>query len=255
VHFTFDANTGSDETVGIFVETNPNVNGVPLDSGDEIGAFAPDGLCVGGVVWQRKNTALAVHGYDSDFKIPGIHPGEIIGYRFWKQSDGLEYQAVPVYSRGSPVYEHNGICILSSLTASEPLPVELSKFEVSLVLGRTVEIVWRTESETNCYAFRIERRLEGAVEWTPVAMIPGQGTKPTGTDYSYIDTAPADGTFYYRIVQVDSDGTEAAYSAPPVTVAAVPMPMPTPQDKKRVPYWVVGFGIALLIAIAYILFS
>ena len=54
-HFTFTSITGNNATVGIPAGVNPNINGIPLEIGDEIGAFTPAGLCVGATVWN--NTA------------------------------------------------------------------------------------------------------------------------------------------------------------------------------------------------------
>jgi hypothetical protein len=260
MHFQFTSSTGNNAQVVIPVSANPNVGDTPLEAGDEIGAFNPTGLCCGAVAWigATQNVALCVWGAEPIGNMPGMADGDVIAFKIWRQFDNQEYTVGAVMYVSSPGYSTDGRyhpnAIMAVASFSAPLPVQLSMLEVSVIGGRTVEVAWRTESETNCYAFRIERRLANATEWTPVAMIPGQGTKATGTDYSYVDTAPTDGIFYYRIIQVDSDGTEAAYSAPPVRIAAVPTPTPTPEEKKGVPYWVIAIGIFLVVAIAYILF-
>jgi hypothetical protein len=126
VHFKFVRNTGNNATVGIPLSAQPSVNGVPLEVGDEIGAFTPAGLCVGAVVWEQKNTALTVWGDDEMTpEVDGIKPGEQISYRIWKRSTDREYQATATYSLGDGIYQPNAIFILSSLSA-RLTPVEIS---------------------------------------------------------------------------------------------------------------------------------
>jgi hypothetical protein len=126
VHFKFVRNTGNNATVGIPLSAQPSVNGVPLEIGDEIGAFTPAGLCVGAVVWEQKNTALTVWGDDEmTQEVDGIKPGEQISYRIWKRSTDREYQATATYSLGDGIYQPNAIFILSSLSA-RLTPVEIS---------------------------------------------------------------------------------------------------------------------------------
>jgi hypothetical protein len=264
MHFQFTSMTGNNAQVAIPVSANPNVGGTPLEPGDEIGAFSPTGLCCGAVAWigGTQNVALCVWGAEPIGNMPGMADGDKIAYKIWRQSDNKEYPVdVVIYSDHDPVnpsvrfptdgtYHANAFMAVDSF--SGPLPVQLSQLEFSVIGGRTVEVAWRTESETNCYAFRIERRLTDASEWSPVAMIPGQGTKVGVTDYSYVDTAPSDGIFEYRLIQVDLSGKETVYSAPAVTIAAVPTP--ATEEEGGIPYWVIALAVFVIGALAYIIF-
>ena len=59
-YFDFISNTGNDANIVIPASISPNVAGVPLSRGDEIGVFTADGLCVGAIVWRGRNAAIAV---------------------------------------------------------------------------------------------------------------------------------------------------------------------------------------------------
>src|SRR3972149_5418300 len=121
-HFTFTSSTGNNATVAIPTSANPNIDGTPLATGDEIGVFTPGGLCVGAVVWAGSNTAVTVWG-DNDITptVDGIQEGEQIYYRLWRQATNTEYTAVTAaYLQGNGVYALNGLYVLSSLSAIGP---------------------------------------------------------------------------------------------------------------------------------------
>ena len=86
-------------------------------------------------------------------------------------------------------------------------PVELIAFDAE---PRTsdVKLEWSTATEVNNEQFIIERSLNG-VFFETLTSLRGQGTTETVTNYEAIDTRPLRGTSYYRLKQVDFDGTSA----------------------------------------------
>ena len=104
-----------------------------------------------------------------------------------------------------------------TVTYSGPLPVELAEFGVSAVNGDAV-LAWRTASEKNNDRFEVERSVTGT-EFTRVGEMAGQGSSSQPQTYGFRDAAAIrfGTTIYYRLRQVDRDGT-AAYS-PVRTVA------------------------------------
>jgi hypothetical protein len=90
--------------------------------------------------------------------------------------------------------------------AVNPLPVQLSRFSAQRQ-GSAVAVNWATASEVNSAHFEVQRSLDGR-EFVTVATVAAQGgTRPTS--YSALDrTAPAT-LLYYRLRQVDRDGTSA----------------------------------------------
>jgi hypothetical protein len=122
-HFTFASNTGSNATLAVPTTASPNIQGVPLEAGDEIAVFTPEGLCVGATVWQPNNNAVIVLWGDNDQTpdIDGLRPGEQMQFCVWKKLTNTGNGDVSVsYSSGSGTFAANGIYVLTSLTANAP---------------------------------------------------------------------------------------------------------------------------------------
>jgi len=85
------------------------------------------------------------------------------------------------------------------------LPVELSSFEAATDNGKAL-LSWTTESETNNDYFQIERSGDGR-SWQSIGRVNGEGTSLAPTDYQFVDPSPNSGTNYYRLRQVDFDGS------------------------------------------------
>ncbi len=91
----------------------------------------------------------------------------------------------------------------------DPNPVSLSvKFEYFRLqkLNGTVSVLWKTSEEENNDFFIVERSRDG-IAFEQIALVPGKGF---GTTYSFSDPEVANfsGIYYYRLRQVDFDGTE-----------------------------------------------
>lgn len=90
------------------------------------------------------------------------------------------------------------------------IPVELTAFTAT-VGHSSVCIRWRTESELNNHGFRIERRSL-RTNWEVRGFAPGEGNSGQSREYSFLDplpgTAPPGGILFYRLCQIDNDGSE-----------------------------------------------
>ncbi|WP_055562682.1 T9SS type A sorting domain-containing protein [Hymenobacter sp. AT01-02] len=90
-----------------------------------------------------------------------------------------------------------------------PLPVQLVSFAAQ-AQGATALLTWRTAQELNNDYFVVERSFDGT-SFSAVGQVKGKGTTTQATDYRLTDTgaaAAAKGrTAYYRLRQVDTDGT------------------------------------------------
>ncbi len=69
---------------------------------------------------------------------------------------------------------------------------------------------WRTAQEQNCYSYEIERSTDG-ISYTKVGQQVCRNLLSTQV-YNYVDVNPGEGTFFYRIKQIDIDG-KFEYSA------------------------------------------
>lgn len=98
--------------------------------------------------------------------------------------------------------------------ADNPLPVTLSSF-TGTVSGETVQLNWRTASETNNKGFEIFR------DGVQIGGENGQGTTTNATDYSYSDrTVDVGKTYTYRLRSVDFSGLTHDYTTVSVEVKA-----------------------------------
>ncbi|MCS7074485.1 MAG: T9SS type A sorting domain-containing protein, partial [Bacteroidia bacterium] len=86
-----------------------------------------------------------------------------------------------------------------------PLPVELSRFEV-IPQENEVQIEWATASEQNCDYFAIERSRD-EVNFHTLTSVSGNGTTSEPHFYQATDKRPFPGRSWYRLRQVDLDGT------------------------------------------------
>jgi hypothetical protein len=85
------------------------------------------------------------------------------------------------------------------------LPVELTSFSAS-VTGKAITLKWNTASELNNKGFEIQRSFNSK-NWDAIAFIEGRGTSSSQAEYSYIDNSISSGKYYYRLRQIDYDGS------------------------------------------------
>ncbi|MBR5984301.1 MAG: T9SS type A sorting domain-containing protein [Bacteroidales bacterium] len=133
----------------------------------------------------------------ADMKIVNVEPPiAIIG-----DSNGIDTLTVSM--------EHyNKNFIVSVKFHEDPLPIELLAFKASCK-GKSVLVEWTTASERNNDYFIVERS-DDAINFTEIARVAGAGNSIEQLDYNYTDYSAASGDNYYRLVQVDYDGTRTA---------------------------------------------
>jgi hypothetical protein len=101
-----------------------------------------------------------------------------------------------------------------------PTGVSLVSFSASHDFDQVI-IRWQTAYEKNNLEWLLERKTEQG-EYSIIAIIPGQLTKPGPTDYAYTDRDISPGmTYYYRLVNVNTDGERTYHSALAVYIPAV----------------------------------
>jgi hypothetical protein len=100
-----------------------------------------------------------------------------------------------------------------------PMPVELTAFTATPGNNQVV-LNWTTATERNNNRFEIEKSNDGLTfqKADAVASAATGGNSSSTLQYTYTDTEPYTGTSYYRLKQVDHDGT-SKYS-PIVSVSA-----------------------------------
>lgn len=85
------------------------------------------------------------------------------------------------------------------------LPVTIVSFTGTLVEDEVL-LNWQTASELNNDYFIVEKSSD-TKQWTAIGSVKGNGTTTVPHLYSLIDGRPLEGENYYRLKQVDFDGT------------------------------------------------
>jgi len=108
------------------------------------------------------------------------------------------------------------------------VPVELTSFTARANEGR-VSLKWSTATETNNKGFEVQRRLFNG-GFSTIAFVNGKGTTSLKNDYSYTDSYASAGKNYYRLNQIDYDGTNS-YSSTVETDVKVSLPSTYSMDQ------------------------
>ncbi|MDX2286708.1 MAG: T9SS type A sorting domain-containing protein [Bacteroidia bacterium] len=88
------------------------------------------------------------------------------------------------------------------------LPVEWLWIQASVLTGDRVALSWATASEQHNLGFEIQRSAD-MERWEAAGFMQGAGTSQTVSTYTFTDPAPYGGVSFYRLEQLDIDGTSA----------------------------------------------
>lgn len=110
---------------------------------------------------------------------------------------------------------------------SSPLPVELTSFSGRL-RDTDVHLKWQTATELQNFGFHVQRSTDKE-RWEDLTFIQGAGTSLSPRNYDYTDRRVVDllgsGNVFYRLLQVDIDGTQDYSSIVEVTSTPKPVQM------------------------------
>lgn len=98
------------------------------------------------------------------------------------------------------------------------IPVELISFSAN-VQGNIITLRWLTASESNNYGFEIFKSVD-LKNWKKIGFIKGQGTSTLIGKYEFIDNVENFGKYYYKLKQIDYNGTFNFSNIIEVTVAS-----------------------------------
>lgn len=93
---------------------------------------------------------------------------------------------------------------------ASPLPVMLTGF-TAVAQAQGVRVSWSTASEWNSHYFAVERSADGQA-FAEIGRVAAAGTSAQPHRYELLDAQPPAGVAYYRLRQVDLDGS-LRYSA------------------------------------------
>jgi len=145
-------------------------------------------------------------GNEETFSVTGLEPltTYYFGIRSYDESD---------------VNSGNGNAApVSNIATGLSLDVELISFVAQATLDAVI-ITWKTASEDNNLGFEIQRKQNNN-PYEVIAFVPGNGTISEQKEYSFIDNHVSSGIYYYRLKQIDLDGSIHIYSDVQVNVGA-----------------------------------
>ena len=98
-----------------------------------------------------------------------------------------------------------GIQPTQFVSCEAALPVEMSFFHAT-AKDDSIDLNWQTRSEINNSHFVVQRS-DDASTWVDLDTVEGRGNSTETEDYAYVDKDPFSGDNFYRLAQVDYDGS------------------------------------------------
>ena len=152
------------------------------------------------------DTYVVFSGAATSFTVTNLDPA--LNYNFF----GFEYNNDGLLNAENYLVPNNQPLIA--------LPVELTAFTATLRNAK-VNLIWSTASEKNSKGFEVQRSQNGK-DFALLQFVAGQGSTSSTTNYAAVDAQPLGGTSYYRLKQVDHDGTFAYSPVAVITNGAAP---------------------------------
>ncbi len=86
------------------------------------------------------------------------------------------------------------------------VPVELVSFN-AVINKNNVNLFWITATETNNKGFEVQKKTENNDQWKVIGFVPGNGSSANKSFYTYTDENIQIGNYFYRLKQIDFNGT------------------------------------------------
>jgi hypothetical protein len=196
----------------------------------------PDLACYLNRSWFVEPTGITSPSYDIQLNFASgdlsgdagfeLNPLKLSGGVWYKPSGSLLQNGTTqgttqatTYSNGSNPSQGSGTVFWNGLSSfsefgggggGQPLPVELLSFNASCDEKGIVDLTWQTASEFNSSHFDLEKSRNGS-EWQVIQTIQAAGNSNELLTYQAVDHANSE-IQYYRLNQVDIDGTSKYYN-------------------------------------------
>lgn len=211
--YVLDLRASQPELVGltIFNDTGTELNTVtftlPLLTGAEISALNPIANNTGTGIFTPSVSSDATNTYLTFTKDGGT----------FDQFDAVDFAFTLPQAKINAVSGNIPVNLATSVgpitqtfnildpTCISPLPVELTRF-TGQPANEGIVLNWSTASEKNNDHFDIERSIDGK-NFEKIGIQKGKGTTSAASEYKFLDKHPQKGLNYYRLKQVDFDGT------------------------------------------------
>lgn len=197
-------------------------NGAGGCSGTAVATFT---LYQGATVLQTKNVSVTCGAGIQTLVLnmgvpagPGLRLQSNIGFYYvagyqagsypWRTNSAVSYLAASNGVNGA--FADWNISTPASCSARQidvdcTLPVELISFDAVKQNNQSV-LSWSTASEKNNKHFVIQRSSDG-IQFESIGSLLGKGSSSSTQYYAFVDNQPLQGLNYYRLKQVDDDGS------------------------------------------------
>ncbi|HCY75280.1 MAG TPA: hypothetical protein DHV28_05120 [Ignavibacteriales bacterium] len=170
---------------------NPNLGNIENADTTDDGLNIIYGNVQGSNVYDLYNNTLdPIYAQNNDW---GVYDSTLIEDHIFHQVDSL------------------ALGLVRFMPFSGPIPVELTSFAAN-VINRKVMLNWITATELNNSGFEIQKGSHtsislSVIDWKSIGFINGNGTTTEKSYYSFEDNNPGNGKSYYRLKQIDYDGS------------------------------------------------
>ena len=135
-------------------------------------------------------------------------PAGSLGLQWDTTAGDAHHTKVFSYAKVDP-WDGSQFSLAAVNPSNQQLPIQLVSFNVNILSSDGVQLLWTTASEINNYGFYVQRSADAKTFTTlPGSFQPGHGTTIEHHDYSYTDATAGDVQYFYRLEQVDRDGTK-----------------------------------------------
>lgn len=141
-------------------------------------------------VYQSTNDGVSWSSFNSGFPTVAVFD--------LKYKDGPQILLAATHGRGCWMFD-----------LSTGLPVQLASLTATSMSAHQVRLDWTTVSETNNFGFEVQKSgtAQSDYQSIPNSFVQGHGTTVEPHSYTYTDNGAAIGRWYYRLKQIDLDGS------------------------------------------------
>ena len=170
-------------------------------------SYLPSPLSIG-------STALSIGNFDNGYFAngSGTTPGGSSATTIVNVPSGTSASALRTLIVDNTKWHGNDAPLTIPTYSGALLPVTYSNFTARFTEANQVVVSWATSTEQNNAYFGVERSND-AITFAELGRVMGKGTTTGRQTYAFTDETPGAGWNYYRLKQVDTDGT-TAYSRP-----------------------------------------
>jgi len=166
-----------------------------------------------------------------------VSPEKLYTYRIQAISSGSESEVKEVSIKTSPVLA---------------LPVTLVTFGASRLDESIVKVNWKTTAEVNNSQFEIQRSVYPESGFLGIGTVDGAGNSGSVTNYEFKDNNDISQWTYYRLKQVDFDGSytySRIVSVQPFRLKLAVVTFPNPSSNENIQFKVSGLNSPAAISV------